>query len=83
MKRNTLVIAGAACAAGLLSACGGGHTTAAGPAPAPTTQALDTVGVYALAIHQSESASPTPVNDGALTLTDTSETSAPIAVNGN
>ena len=51
------------------------------PAPPPSTsQSLDTAQVLALAQHTSESDAPIAVNGGAVTLNDTSETSAPIPV---
>jgi hypothetical protein len=53
------------------------------PPPPPTSQSLDTAQVLALAQHTSESDTPTAVNGGALTINDTSETSAPIPVSAN
>jgi hypothetical protein len=49
--------------------------------PPQTTQSLDTSQVLAIAQKTSETASPLPVDGGAVTLNDTSETTAPIAVN--
>jgi hypothetical protein len=43
---------------------------------------LDTAQVLALAKQTSETSSPFAVNGGALTLTDTSDTSEPISVDG-
>lgn len=67
-------------AGSLMSACGGGDSHP------PATQmqqpqALDTSQVLAQARVTSETAEPYQVDDGALTLTDTSETSEPISVN--
>jgi hypothetical protein len=47
----------------------------------PSAQSLDTAQVLAQAQQTSEIAFPHQINDGALTLTDTSETSQPISVN--
>jgi hypothetical protein len=44
-------------------------------------QSLDTAQVLAQARETSETSTPYPVNDGALTLNDTSDTSEPISVN--
>lgn len=66
---------------GLLSGCGGRENHAAmPPPPGPSTQALDTAQALTLAQQSSETSSPFKVADGALTLTDTSETSEPIAI---
>ncbi len=48
----------------------------------PTAQELDTAQVLTLAQKTSEVSVPIQVDDGALTLTDTSETTAAISVNG-
>lgn len=68
-----------ALAGGLLSGCGGDDTHAAMP-PGPSTLALDTAQALTLAQQSSETSSPFMVAAGALTLTDTSETSEPIAI---
>jgi hypothetical protein len=52
-----------------------------GPAPMPGTQSLDTAALLAQAKQPSETASPYPVNNGAVTLTDTSEANQPIKLN--
>jgi hypothetical protein len=75
----------AAIAAGSISACGGDNGQAAAPPPPPArvaNQSLDTAQVLAQARHTSESSSPYPVNDGALVLTDTSDTAEPMSING-
>ena len=89
MKRK--VATTAACAAAVLaSACGGGDhgspmpSPPSAPQPPPTSsnQMLDTAQVLALAKQTSETSSPFAVNGGALTLTDTSDTSESISVDG-
>ena len=75
----------AAGAIGSVSACGGGggsDVAQTPPAPSSSTQALDTAQVLIQARAISETSDPYPVNDGALILTDTSETSEPLSVNG-
>jgi hypothetical protein len=69
--------------AALVSACGDDHNTPPMmPAtPTSTAQALDTAQVLALAKESSETTSPFAVDEGALTLTDTSETTEPISLN--
>jgi hypothetical protein len=83
MKSKVAILAGGALAASLITACGGsgneGTTTPPTP-PASSNLALDTEGVLALAQKTSETESPLPVDDGGVTLTDTSETTAPVAV---
>jgi hypothetical protein len=72
-----------------ISGCGGGSPAGSSPSapppppppPPPTSQSLDTSQVLMQAKQTSETSSPYPVDNGALTLTDTSETSAPISVN--
>jgi len=69
-------------ALGLLSGCGGRSDTAGmTPQPISTGMQLDTAGVLAMARQTSEVNSPIPVDGGAVTLTDTSETAEPISVN--
>ncbi len=84
MKSKLAILAGGALAASLVTACGGGNGgggTTPPPTPPPSSNlALDTSEVLALALQTSETESPLPVNDGGVTLTDTSETSTPIAV---
>jgi hypothetical protein len=82
-SKNVLVGATALVTAAALSACGGGSSGASNPPPVVTTsaQSLDSAQVLAQAQHTSENSNPYQVNDGALTLTDTSETSEPISVN--
>ena len=85
MKHTMAILGLAAIAAGSISACGGdnGQTVAAPPPPARVAnQSLDTAQVLAQARHTSESSSPYPVNDGALVLTDTSDTAEPMSING-
>jgi hypothetical protein len=70
-------------AVGLLAGFAGGchdHVDSSTPTP-PVAQSLDTAQVLALARQPSETQSPIVVDGGALTLNDSSETSAPVAVN--
>jgi hypothetical protein len=84
MKSKLAILAGSALAASLVSGCGGGGSGGAStppPTPPPSSNlALNTSEVLALALQTSETQSPLPVDDGGVTLTDTSETSSPIAV---
>jgi len=84
MKRTTALIGAATFAAAGLVACG--DHKAAGPAPVmpppSTAQQLDTAQVLALAQKSSEVSTPMQVDDGALTLTDSSESTQAISVNG-
>jgi|HubBroStandDraft_1064217.scaffolds.fasta_scaffold1752646_1 hypothetical protein len=85
MKSKLAILAGGALAASLVTGCGGGSsgggTMTPPPTPPPSSNlALDTAQVLALAQQTSETESPLPVDDNGVTLTDTSETSSPIAV---
>lgn len=86
MKHGIAILGVGAIAAGLMSACGGDNGQAAVPPPPPppsvTSQSLDSAQVLVQARHTSETSSPYPVNDGALVLTDASDTSEPIGING-
>jgi hypothetical protein len=80
MKRKYLLLGVAAFAATILSACGGSDEnaqTAAVPAP----QSIDTGQVLELAKITSNNTQPFAVNNGALVIDDTSETSQPISIN--
>ncbi|MDP9084150.1 MAG: hypothetical protein M3N50_10355 [Pseudomonadota bacterium] len=79
MNSKVLVFGALGLAAGLVAACHDDHRGAAIPAP-PATQSIDTAQVLALAQHSSDTGAPFAVNGGALTLNDSSESSAPIAV---
>ena len=91
MKCRMVILGVAAVAAGSISACGGGGggdsgqamATAMPPPPSVTHQSLDTAQVLAQARHTSETSSPYPVNDDALVLTDTSDTTEPVSINGS
>ena len=90
MKRKTVVIAVAAVVTGILSACGHDHSGGSPPTPPPPTPPPSTnVNVTTselltgYAEKPAETSSPAVVNGGMFTITDTSETSNPIAVNGN
>jgi hypothetical protein len=84
MKSKLAILAGGALAASLVSGCGGGSSggtmTPPPTSPPSSNLALDTAQVLALAQQPSETESPLPVDDNGVTLTDTSETSSPIAV---
>jgi hypothetical protein len=81
MKRKIVIVLGLGILAGtLISACGDNN----GPMPVaqtPVPQALDTAQVLALALKSSETNQPFVIDGGALTFTDTSETSEPISIN--
>jgi hypothetical protein len=81
MKTKVAVLSAMGVAATLVTACGHDDNTTMNPMPPPpTTQSLDTAAVLAMAMMSSETSDPTMVNDGAVVLTDTSETSEPISV---
>ena len=81
MNFKIFVFGAVGLAAGMVAACHGDRHSAPNPAPPPSTQSLDTAQVLSLAQQASETSTPIAVNGGALTLNDTSETSAPIPVN--
>jgi hypothetical protein len=86
VKQKIAILGVAALAAGSISACGGDRGQAAAVMPSTTSvtsQSLDALQVLAQARQASETSSPYSVNDGALVLTDTSDTSVPIGVNGS
>lgn len=92
MKCRMAILGVAAVAAGSISACGGGGgggdsgqamATAMPAPPSVTHQSLDTAQVLAQARHTSETSSPYPVNDDALVLTDTRDTTEPVSINGS
>jgi hypothetical protein len=74
-----------AVSAATLTGCGGGGSSSSSQAPPSppmsSAQSLDTAQVLAQARQTSETSLPYQVNDGALTLTDTSESTTPISVN--
>jgi len=85
MKSKILLLGAIGVAASVVAAChhdnnGSTPPTATTPPPTSSMMALDTAQVLALAQQTSETSSPFAVNGGALTLTDTSETTAPISV---
>jgi hypothetical protein len=85
MKLRMTILAIAGTAASALSGCGdggGGSVSAVVSPPSSSTQALDTAQVMAQARLTSETGEPYPVNDGALVLTDTSETAEPLSIDG-
>lgn len=81
MNSKTSRLAATACFTLLFAACSDHNHTAA-PMP-PVAQTLDTAQVLALAKSTSESAEPFQVDSGLIRFSDTSETTAPIAVDGN
>lgn len=81
MKVKIIIPLVSVVAGSLLSACGGGGNSGPPVSQGPQPQALDTAEVLAQARVSSETSEPYAVDDGALTLTDTSETSEPINVN--
>ena len=78
--KNKLLLCAVGLVAGVVAACHDNNKPAP-PPPAPTSQSLDTAQVLTLARQTSETGVPIAVDGGALTLNDTSETSAPIPVN--
>jgi hypothetical protein len=85
MKLKITLIGAAAIAAAALSGCGGDNSQASmptAPPPTPVGQQLDTAQVLALAQKTSEVSTPFVVDGGMLTLTDTSDTTDAISVNG-
>jgi hypothetical protein len=81
MKHKSIKVGAAAVAAACLSACGD-HGSSSTAAPPPMTQELDSAAVLAMAQKSSEVSQPIAVNDNALIITDTSDTTQPISVNG-
>ena len=66
----------------LIAGCHSGSSGApAAVAPAPTSQALDTSQVLVLAQQTSEVNPPIKVNGGAVTFTDTSDTTRSLPIN--
>jgi hypothetical protein len=94
MKRTTVIIGVAAAVGAILAACGG-HDDTGGTPPASTTPPPATTPpstnlslttnefLMGYAEKPSETDPPHAVNSGALGFSDTSETSAPISVNGS
>jgi ABC-type glycerol-3-phosphate transport system substrate-binding protein len=87
MKSKILLLGAVGAVALMAAACGGNDsgaassTTSTTPPPPPSnTMRLDTAQVLALAQVTSETSSPFAVNGEALVLTDTGETTSPIAV---
>jgi len=84
VKHRIAILAVAAIAAVSISACGGGDygQAAAMTPPSLSSQSLDTAQVLAQARQNSEASLPYLVNAGALVLTDTSDTTEPVGING-
>lgn len=90
MKRKATVIGVATVVASVLGACGhddnnsGSTATTTPPTPPPST-AINVTTAELLANYASqpsETGSPVAVNGGAFNITDTSDTTTPISVNG-
>jgi hypothetical protein len=83
MKNPRLIVGGSSVLL-LVASCGGhDHVTQSLPPPSgPVTQSLSTADVLAQARQPTETTEPYVVDDGALTLTDTSDETEPASVNG-
>jgi hypothetical protein len=85
MQHKSLKMGAAAIAAACLSACGDHNSSATStptPPTPPMTQQLDSAAVLAMAQKTSEVSQPIALNDNAVSLTDTSDTTSPISVDG-
>jgi hypothetical protein len=84
MNTKLAIVTSVGLAAGLVSGCGteSGQSASGTTPPVSTSQSLNTEKVLAQAQVASETTAPYAVNGGALTLTDTSETSEPMSING-
>jgi hypothetical protein len=84
MKTKLAIMTSVGLAAGLVSGCGGGQGQGAATTAAPvsTSQSLNTQKVLVQAQTPSETTTPYTVNAGALTLTDTSDTTEPLNIDG-
>ena len=88
MKRRASLIGVATVVAGILAACGhddnnSGMTTTPPTPPSSTAINVTTAELLAnYATQPSETASPVVVNGGVFTITDTSDTTRPISVDG-
>lgn len=82
--KNPRLIVGSSSVLLLVASCGGHDHMAQNPPPppGPTTQSLSTAEVLAQARQPTETTEPYVVDDGALTLTDTSDGTEPVSVNG-
>ena len=81
MKRTIAVVSTAALVMVAVAACDDNGSS--GSPGSSGSQSLGTAQVLEQARQTTETGTPYAVNDGALTLTDTSDTSAPIGVNAN
>ena len=79
MKSKLLLLGAAGLCVVAVVACHDDNHSAPPAAATAQPQALDTAQVLAMAQKTSETSAPIPVDNGGVTLTDTSETSAPIA----
>ena len=91
MKRKSTICGFAVMVAGILAGCGHDHSSEmpppmSTPTPPPMSTAVNVTTSELLANYAtqpSETGSPVAVNEGMFTITDTSETTTPIPVNGN
>jgi hypothetical protein len=82
MKHKMVIFGFTAIAAGMLSSCGGESASGMPASPAAVNQSLDTEQVLAQAKVTSETTDPYAVNGGMLVLTDTSDTTDTVTING-
>jgi hypothetical protein len=82
MQNKILKMGAAAIAAASLSACGDHGSSSTSTTTAPTTQELDSAAVLSMAQKTSETSEPIALDNNAVILTDTSDTTQPISVNG-
>jgi hypothetical protein len=80
MSRKIALLGAASLIACVVSACGG-HDEGAVEAVSQPDQSLDTAQVLVLAQRTSENELPFQVNNGAVAIDDTSDTSQPISIN--
>jgi len=82
MKRKITMIAAAAAGVAALAGCGGsdGSATMAAPPTTPAGQGLVTSQVLSQARQSSETTDPYAVNNGVVSLLDSSETTDPINI---
>ena len=82
MKGKIAVVTGVGVAMALVSACGGGDGSGSMHGLMPTAMSLDAAQVLALAKVSSETSPPMEVDGGMVALTDVSETSESVEING-
>jgi hypothetical protein len=86
MNRNRYAIGAAALATIILASCGGSDgdsgNASTGSSTTSTTSSFDTADVWAQALQKSETTEPYALNNGAVVLSDTSDTTQPISITG-